>query len=196
MLFCFEYWFKNQNSKQNNIVILCEKPGFYMVLLMKLRHDIFQIWEHSVLRSHKKLLILWTRQQKSDIQLHRLLQKKSNGSSQVCYVLICQRNDYIIGIVALNTIASTIYPNKFKKPAWLIVHTSVAYRGFLAPGARSGLSAPFSWFFSQKKSKMVDPQLISVIFKSKKATKKKNPTFSQSLKGLHGFTRPHEPTSS
>ena len=42
-----------------------------------------------------------------------------------------------------------------------LVHDyAVAYRGFLAPRAKSGISAPFSLFFSQKISKMVDPKLV------------------------------------
>ena len=51
---------------------------------------------------------------------------------------------------------------------------------------------PFScsFFPQKKKSKTVDPKLISVIFK----VKRKKSTFSQSLKGLHGFTLPG-PTS-
>ena len=62
--------------------------------------------------------------------------------------------------------------------------------GVLAPGARSGIRAPFSRFFSQKDSKMVDPEQISVIFKSEKQKKKKkSPTLSRSFRGLHRFAQ-------
>ena len=67
----------------------------------------------------------------------------------------------------------------------------MAYRGFLAPGQEVE-SEPFFPDFLTKNSKMVDPKLISVIFKSEKHKKKKK---KKNLKGLHGFTRSHKPSS-
>ena len=76
---------------------------------------------------------------------------------------------------------NSIHPVRFITFIIAIIHMiqAVAYRGFLAPGARSGISAPFSLFFShKKKSKMVDPKLISVISKVKSEKKKKSAPFS------------------
>ena len=57
----------------------------------------------------------------------------------------------------------------------------MAYRGFLAPGARSEIGAPFpdSPPPQQKKIEMVDPKQIQVTFKSEK---KKNPHFKALFK--------------
>ena len=62
-----------------------------------------------------------------------------------------------------------------------VAYTAVAYRGFLAPRGKKWNGHPFSWLFSEKFSKMVDPEQIEVIFKSEKQKKKKRVLCSPGL---------------
>ena len=77
---------------------------------------------------------------------------QANSSFESCFIEIENGNkNVVVGIVY----RSHTFINDFIQDI-----EPVAYRRFLAPGARSGISARFSRFFSQKNSKMVDPKLI------------------------------------